>query len=98
MKKFFKVVPTASKPLGAVENNAQSPTEAKPSATSIEKIQKLKGNVGAREKKKRKIGLDNDIFDADTTMEDCPVDTASPAEEIVISDDEVVISDDDTDK
>ena len=86
MKKFFKVVPSTSKPLGDGVKNTKSPAAAKPSAASIEKIQKLKGNVGVREKKKRKIGLDIDIFDTDATMDDCPENAASPVEEIVISD------------
>jgi hypothetical protein len=87
MKKFFKVVPTgSSKPLGVGADNIQSPAAAKQSSSN-EKIQKLVGYGKEREKKKRKTGLDNDIFDTDATMDDCSENSA-PTEEIVISDDD----------
>ena len=89
MKKFFKVVPhSASKPLGSGENNRQSPNTAKLSTAPIERTEKVKENCGGREEKKRKIGLDNDIFDTDASMEDRDT-VALPVEEIVISDDEI---------
>ena len=85
MKKFFKVVPSSSsKPLGVGTNNVQSNSgSAKQLKPANEKINKFVRD----EKKKRKIGLDDDIFDTDATMDECS-ENATPAEEIVISDDE----------
>ena len=81
MKKFFKVVPgKGSKPFGAASNNNSSPGNFAPSRDGKEKLDKGK---------KRKIGLDDDIFDTDAAMDDCCETVESPVEEIVISDDDV---------
>ena len=87
MKKFFKVVPSkGSKPLCPTTDNTLSSQNAEPSKVSKEKSRcKEKECKG----KKRKIGLDDDIFDTDAASGDCSETSASPVEEIVISDDDL---------
>ena len=81
MKKFFKVVPSkGGKPLGAASSNNSSAGNVAPSRGGQERLDK---------KKKRKIGLDDDIFDTDAAMDDRCETVASPVEEIVISDDDI---------
>lgn len=90
MKKFFKVVPKTAQPLGASPITANSAAKSgTPTQTLTPKTLKPnKSDAVKQEKKKRKLGLNSDIFDTDEPMEDVEDKVEAPPEEIVISDED----------